>query len=558
MEVKKYVYPLLRWWWLLVATTLIGGIFSYLATLRQPTVYQARTTVMIGAAINDPNPSNTEFTLSQQLAAAYADIAKRELVRNATMDSLGLRSLPEYYVQALPNTQIIEIIVTHTMPERAQAVANELANQLILLSPTSAGPEELNRQEFVNEQLNLLEVQIEETQGEIEKLQAELGNLVSAQQINSTQNQISALQSKLGTLQGNYANLLSNTQQGAINSLTIIEPATLPTRPIDSQKALTVLLAAAVGFVLGAGAAYLLEYLDDTLKSPEDISRIFQIPIIGHIVEDAGETDENLIYMLEKPRHPISEAFRTLRINMEFAGVDQPLKTIFIASANIGDGKTSVAANLAVSLAQGDKKVVLLDADLRRPSIHQLFSVPNEIGLIDLFLGRAAIGDVIKVKKDHRVAIITAGEPPPNPAELLGSKKMDQILTKLQEIADVVIIDGPPFVVADASVLASKVDGVLAVVRPGHTRQSAAQTMMEQITISGARLIGVTLNRIPRRGTNYYTGEHYTYPYSWESQPVNGNKPADLKKVRLVAAYRNKFANKFRVALKNVFKPSPK
>ena len=199
MEVKKYVYPLLRWWWLLVATTLIGGIFSYLATLRQPTVYQARTTVMIGAAINDPNPSNTEFTLSQQLAAAYADIAKRELVRNATMDSLGLRSLPEYYVQALPNTQIIEIIVTHTMPERAQAVANELANQLILLSPTSAGPEELNRQEFVNEQLNLLEVQIEETQGEIEKLQAELGNLVSAQQINSTQNQISALQSKLGT-----------------------------------------------------------------------------------------------------------------------------------------------------------------------------------------------------------------------------------------------------------------------------------------------------------------------------------------------------------------------
>jgi capsular exopolysaccharide synthesis family protein len=321
---------------------------------------------------------------------------------------------------------------------------------------------------------------------------------------------------------------------------------------------LTVLLAAAVGFVLGGSAAYLLEYLDDTLKSPDDISRVLQAPIIGHIVEDTGETGENQIYVLEKPRHPISEAYRTLRINMEFAGVDQPLKTIFIASANVGDGKTSVAANLAVSIAQGEKKVVLLDADLRRPSIHQFFSVPNEIGLIDLFLGRAAIGEVIKVKKEHRVAIITAGEPPPNPAELLGSKKMDQILAKLQEIADVVIIDGPPFVVADASVLASKVDGVLAVVRPGHTRQSAAENMMKQITISGARLIGVTLNRIPRRGTNYYTGKQYIYPYSLESQSVNGNKKTDLDKARPISAYRNKFANKFKVALRNVFKPSPK
>lgn len=558
MELQKFIFPLRKWWWLIAAATLVAALFSFLATSRQPTFYQARTTLMIGRAINDPNPSNTEFTLGQQLAAAYADIAKREMIRNAAMNSLGFTSLPEYIARALPNTQILEIVVTDTIPERAQAVANELANQLVVLSPTGSESEEQERQGFVKEQLNMLEAQITDTQDEIDSLQAELGNIVSAKEINDTQNQISALQSKLSSMQGIYATMLSTTQQGAVNSLTIIEPASRPSSPVSSTRGLTILLASAVGFMLAASAAHLLEYLDDTLKSPDEVSQLFRAPIIGHIIEDSENPEDSLIYMTDRPRHPISEAFRTLRTNLEFAGVDEPLKTIFIGSANVGDGKSSVAANLAVAIAQGEKKVVLLDADLRRPSIHEFFSVPNEFGLFDLFLGRATTGEVIKVKKDQKVAIITAGESPPNPAELLGSKKMDQILAKLNEIADVVIIDGPPFVVADASVLASKVDGVLAVVRPGHTRQSAAQTMMEQITIAGARLIGVTLNRIPRSGTNYYLRKDYSYSYYSEPQSVNGRKQTDLEIVRRVSAYRNRFANRFKVALRNVFRPSPK
>src|SRR5687767_1558914 len=200
MELNKYIFPLRKWWWLLVASTLIAAIFSSLSTLRQPKIYQARTTLMIGTTINNPNPSSNELFLGQQLAGAYADLANREIILNATKNALGMDQLPEYFARALPNTQLIEIAVNDTDPARAQTVANELAAQLILLSPISAQPEGQGRQEFIHERLNNLEAQIKETEAEIEKLQEELANTVSAQQIDDKQNQISSLQSKLSAM----------------------------------------------------------------------------------------------------------------------------------------------------------------------------------------------------------------------------------------------------------------------------------------------------------------------------------------------------------------------
>jgi capsular polysaccharide biosynthesis protein len=285
MELNKYTFPLRKWWWLVVASTLIAAIFSSLSVMRQPAVYQARTTLMIGATINNPNPSSNDILLGQQLAAAYADLGNRELVRNATRNALGLSQLPEYIAQALPNTQLIVITVNDIDPLRAQTVANELAAQLILLSPVSSQSEERGRQDFIHQRLNNLEAQIEETEAEIEKLQEELAETFSAQQINDKENQISSLQSKLSGMENNYGLLLSNTQQGAVNTLTIIASAELPSDPIGSMKGLTILLSTVAGFVLAAGTAYLLEYLDDTLKSPSDVMRLFSSPILGRIFE---------------------------------------------------------------------------------------------------------------------------------------------------------------------------------------------------------------------------------------------------------------------------------
>lgn len=555
MELNKYIFPLRKWWWLVVASTLVAAIFSFLSILRQPAIYQARTTLMIGATINNPNPSGNEITLGQQLAAAYADLANREIVRNATKNALGMEELPEYIAWALPNTQLIEITVNDVVPERAQSVANELAAQLILLSPVSGQSKDQGRQEFVHQRLNNLESQIQETEAEIEKLQEELANTFSAQQINEKQDQISSLESKLSIMENNYGLLLSNTQQGAINTLTIIAAAELPSNPIGSMKGLTILLAAAAGFILSAGTAYLLEYLDDTLKSPNEVMRLFSAPILGRIFEQADRMNEDRLYNADNSNHPLTEPFRALRTELDLAEMGQRLKTILITSPDSGDGKTSVAVNLALSIAQRGKKVFLLDADLRKPKIHKLFNLPNDEGLADVVFARAVFDWRIGIKEFRQISVLTAGNTPPDPAELLSSEKMELFLSELEDVAEVVIIDGPPLFVPDAMILASKVDGVLLVVRPTHTRQSLAKASMEHIKLVGARVVGIVLNRIPLRGADYYAGKSYLYSYSSNNYGTaregKDNKTfsgsifiIDLEKLReALSPYTNKATN---------------
>ncbi|MDQ2693332.1 MAG: polysaccharide biosynthesis tyrosine autokinase [Chloroflexota bacterium] len=561
MELSKFTFPLRKWWWLVAASTLIAAIFSSLSIMRQPTIYQASTTLLIGTTINNPNPSSNELFLGQQLAAAYADLANREIVRDATRSALGMSRLPQYIARALPNTNLIEITVNDTNPERAQTVANELAAQLIIMSPTTQSGGQ-GRQEFIDERLNNLEVQISDTEAEIEKLQEELANTFSAQQINDKQDQISSLQSKLNTLENTYGLLLSNTEQGAVNTLTIIEYADLPSSPIGPMKGLTILLAAMVGFVLAACEAYLLEYLDDTVKSPDVVMRLFSAPIIGRIFEQIEEGNDKRLYDAENSNHPLTEPFRALRTAIDFAEKDQALKKILISSADIGDGKTTVAVNLALSLTQKGKKVFLLDADLRKPKIHKLLNLDNDEGLADLALSPSGFDWRSKIKETRYVTVLTAGKTPLDPAGLLSSQSMNVFLSELEETADVVIIDGPPFFVADAMILASKVDGVLVVVRPSHTRHSLAKTAVEQIKLVGARVVGIVLNRIPLRGADYYAGKSYLYTYSLNysgDESEDGGKKGNLVTLKDTFSHHGNKATSFiKHLFKTVFKLSPK
>jgi polysaccharide biosynthesis transport protein len=173
-----------------------------------------------------------------------------------------------------------------------------------------------------------------------------------------------------------------------------------------------------------------------------------------------------------------------------------------------------VAANLAAVIAQSNKRVVLLDCDLRRPRVHKQLGMTNNHGLSDIFRGHAEIKDVIRAWKSN-FAVITSGSLPPNPAELLASEKMDEILEMLKAHGDVVIIDSPPFLVTDATLLAAKVDGVVLVVRPGHTEAAPARALGEQMQRAGARVVGVVLNNIPMKGGyGYYYGGHHNYHYA--------------------------------------------
>ena len=513
MELKDYITPLRRWWWLILASTLVATVASVIATSQQPPIYRSHTTLMVGQAINNPNPSGSDFYLMQQLATTYADIVQREHIRKSVMESLGLSGLPEYTTRVVPNTQLLEITVVDTSPERGQAVANELARQLIMQTPTASGPDQQQREAFVNEQLAQLEESIKSTQAEIQTKQDELSNMFSARQIADAQAQIAGLQGKLNSLQANYASLLSNTGRGAINSLTVIEQAELPVTPVGPNKLLTILLAAVIGFTLAAGAAYLLEYLDDTLKVADDTQKALGLTLLGAIplIEDLSGGD--LIFTHDS-KSPAVESYRVLRTNLQFASVDRPVKRLLVTSPGPAEGKTISASNLAAALAQAGNRVVLVDGDLHRPRLHRVFKLVNNAGLTTALL--EAHPDPVGLLQDTSIPglqVLTSGPLPPNPAELLGTARMRELLAVLDEHADTIVIDSPPVtMLSDAAIISTLADGVLLVLMSGQTRREVAKRAVEALRQVNAHVLGVLMNRItPRSGGYYYYKTYYYY-----------------------------------------------
>ena len=514
MEINAYLRPLLRWWRLIVIVTLLAVIASGVSTIFQPDVYMSRTTLVIGTTILDPNPDSGQIYIAQQLASIYADMAKREPIQQATMDALDIDWLPQYQSRAVPNTQMVEISVSDTNPQRAQIIANELARQLIDQSPAMGGTETGVRQEFIRQQLSSLQVQIEETQKKIDELQTNLVGLNSASQIANIENDIKEQTSRLNSLRENYASFLANSQEGALNILTIVEPANLPRNSVGTSKFIILALAGLVGFSLGAGAAYLLEYLDRTVKTTSDVERIFNLPVIGYISE-ISEYENNATYVSKDPNSILAENFRLLRSNIEFFQVSRPVRTILITSPSQGNGKTTVATNLALSISQGEQEVVLVDADLRRSSIHKVLDMAKEPGLSDLIRNKADIDGVARIwTDDGELKVITAGNTPPNITEVVGSKRIGSILGDLRERFEIVIVDAPPLIVADSYNLASRVDGVILVMEPGQTTEEQARTIKEHLDRSNAHVLGIVFNKVSERSAHSYYDYQYRSLYS--------------------------------------------
>ncbi len=501
MELKAYITPLIKYWWLLLLSAIIAATSSFMVTGMQPPSYQSKTTLVIGRAVYQANPNGNDLYLSQQLASFYVELAMKEPVRNATMSALGLDWLPEYNVQALPNSQFLEIDVIDSLPVRAQAVANELARQLISQTPEYSSTQNQEDQVFVKQQLDQLKAKITDTQALITQKQTELQDLNSAREISDAQQEISVLESKLNTLQNNFALLFSNSGQDATNTLTVIEPADLPTVPVAPNRPMIVLLSTALALGVSGGAAYLLEYIDDTIKTSEQVERLGSSQVIGSIAE-VGKEEREAFYISRQSRSTLANAFRYLRTNLEFITAEKPLRTLLVTSTGGGEGKTFIATNLAIVMSQVGRKVILLDIDFRRPNIHERLDVSNQSGLSDVLMGTTNVEDVIQ-SWDH-LQVITSGSLPLDPGDLLSSEKMEKVLEDLRQLADVIIIDSPPLFVSDAAIVASRVDGVLLIIRQGRTRKGEFLASLEKLNRVGARTLGVVINRSQHSSDDYY------------------------------------------------------
>ena len=511
MKLNDYFTPIRRWWWLIITATLLALISSYIVTTQQLPIYSARATVMIGSAIEKQNPNGNELILTQQLARTYADILMREPIQNATKAALSLDWLPEYTANVVLNTQLIEISVTDTDSARAQAVANELANQLMLQSPDNPQQETSRRQVFVSKQLNELEGKITETQQAILDQQESLGGLFSARQIADAQKQIDALQDKLRTLQSNYATLLSNTQNGALNSVSLIEAASLPTRPIGPNKQATILLAGVIGLILGTTASFLLNYLDDTLKTADDVAAILGLTTLSSVPEADRSKNTDELFTVTNRHSPVTEAYRVLRTNLQFVSVDRTIRSLMITSPAPAEGKSMTTANLAVTLAQSGKQVILVDTDLHRPRMHRVFRLQNNVGVTSALLEEAPmINLLLQDTEVPGLRVLTTGPLPPNPAELLGTNRMRELVSQLQNWADIVILDTPPMMLSDSAILASQMDAVMLVIDSKNTKRELARKAVNSLQKVQAKIIGVVLNRIPMSHTGYH---YYQYRY---------------------------------------------
>jgi succinoglycan biosynthesis transport protein ExoP len=342
-------------------------------------------------------------------------------------------------------------------------------------------------------------------------------DLLISGKIEGTTDKIINLEKNLSLYQQIYLNLLDDRETVRLErmqnmpNVVQLNPAIPSSQPIRPRIIRNAILAGLASLILVVALLFLIEFLDDTIKSAEQVTERLKLPVIGYIadIQRGPET----AYVAEHPRSPVAEAFRTLRTNLEFADVDKPPKLLLVVSPNPSEGKSSIAVNLAITLAQGGKRVLLIDADLRRPRVHHYLGLTNRKGLSDMFRSSATVEQVVSAWKNENLAVITSGGLPPNPADILASEKMANILKTVREKADVVVIDAPPFLVADATILAGRADGVLLVIRPGKTPMDSALFTVEQLKRAGAHVLGVVLNRIPRSHAYSYGGYRGTYAY---------------------------------------------
>jgi polysaccharide biosynthesis transport protein len=333
---------------------------------------------------------------------------------------------------------------------------------------------------------------------------------------------------------GEESKIKAATSTGGIR---MVDPPALPLScvPVGMKKKL--MMALVFGLGLGFGLAYLLDRLNHTVKSSDDITRMLGITVLGQIPTFDSETKKlknikpSTLFKkktkLENEEEPskaqlittmgakssVMEAYRTLRANLVFADVDKQMRVLVVSSPLPADGKSVTSANLAIAFALLGEKVILVDADLRKPMQHKLFKTQAQPGLSDLLVGNIHFESILKPGGVPNLSVIPVGKAPPNPSEVLASQRMEQVIEQLRRKAKIVIFDTPPILpVSDAIILGSKVDGLLLVLRHEQTLVEAARDSVERLQNSGTRILGVVLNYVVQgKGYGYYKyyGKYY-------------------------------------------------
>lgn len=318
--------------------------------------------------------------------------------------------------------------------------------------------------------------------------------------------------------------------QGSDNNISVAGFAIPNNIPVAPRRLVTVLAALFLSTLFGMGLALFLEYLDDTIRTVEEIESVLQLPALAAIptiesipkrklllvgsTEETDDTPNSELLIYSDPRSGLAEAYRQLRTSVLLSTAGHPPKSLLITSSLPSEGKTTTATNTAVSLAQTGAKVLIIDADMRRPRLHSIFNVTNGEGLSTLLSSESTDADIARVVKSDestKMHILTSGPIPPNPAELIGSEQMATLLKRLQKHYSHVVIDSPPITsFTDGVLIASMVDGVILVVHSGKSSRQVVKRARQLLSDVGSRILGVVLNNVNLRSQDNY---HYYQTY---------------------------------------------
>jgi len=348
------------------------------------------------------------------------------------------------------------------------------------------------------------------------RTQAELQNLPSEQV------RFQQLDRRVKVAETAYSQLLAQEQilriqkAAAVASAFVLSRAEVPLQPVSPKLERNVMTGAVVGLFLGLVVALLADRMDDTFRNPKEMERLMRLPVLG-MVRLKQEGDPVLLAE-EDDRSPFMEAFRTLRANMRFTAVDGQAHTVLLTSAGAGEGKSTCAANLAIASARAGQRVLLVDSDMRRPTLHEYFKVDGSRGLTNVLVRDMALEDALQETSVAGLRLLPSGALPPNPVVLIESEAMRQLLDRLRQEADLVILDSPPaLIAADAQIMSSLVDATLLVIDPKVTRREMAQRALELLHRAKATPLGLIVNKARQREQGYYYYYYYHYDYHYHN-----------------------------------------
>lgn len=536
MEVRKYWALLRRRFWIILVSAILAGVIAFVVNSNRVKLYRSTAEFLIDVAASGGQRDYVGGVIAEGLVPDYLEIIPtspiaREVIVRLKDDYPEMANwspqtlLRKVSLNSPFETQIINISVVDEDAERAADIANMMG---LVFGEVNA--ERLKSRFSVPiEKLDDQLAELDEGIGEIQIQISQFGDAETA----AEEAELSRLDRSLNELQTNYNTAfqtrldLDIDQARSLNDFIGTEPAIVSRSPISPRTNSNTVLAAAVAAFAALGVVLLLDYMDDTVKSPVEVFDHTGLSSLATISYIEGANPPDRLIAHKAPRDPVSEAYRMLRTNLSFASISSEMNCVLVTSSSPGEGKSTTSANVATVLAQTGRRVILVDADLRRPSQHKIFELATNLGLTTALLDTTMpITHHLQQTKVPGLRLMASGPVPPNPAELLNSPRMREVLDGLLKDADFVLVDTPPVLtVADAAILAPNVNGCVIVAQVGKTRMELLAHATERMRNAGANMYGVVMNRYSQSAAGYYYHDNNTYyaqDYKTETTDTSG------------------------------------